>query len=270
MPFFIIRSVVILSAWIFFTVLLRRLSLKEDKVGGLQYFNKSEYYSKVFIFVLALTFSLGTFDWVMSIDAHWFSTIFAVKNLISAFFHGSAVITLIVILLHKQGYFQKLNSSHLHDFSKYMFILGIIWAYMWFSQYLLIWYGNMPEETVYYQTRNSSEWSGLFYANVAINWLFPFLFLMLNKIAKNINALLVTAVVLMAGMWIDLYVQIMPGSTISETAPLGVNAIGFIEIGTFLGFLGIFVFAVTRSLGKANLIPENHPYIEESLMHKLH
>ncbi len=269
-PFFIIRFIVILSAWIFFIALLRRLSLKEDKVGGLQCFTKSEYYSKVFIFVLALTFSLGTFDWVMSIDAHWFSTIFAVKNLISAFFHGSAVITLIVILLHKQGYFQQLNSSHLHDFSKYMFILGIIWAYMWFSQFLLIWYSNMPEETVYYQTRNSGEWGGLFYANVAINWLFPFLFLMLNKIAKNINALLVTAVILMAGMWIDLYLQIMPGSTISETAPLGVNTIGFIEIGTFLGFLGVFIFAVSRSLSKANLIPENHPYIEESLMHELH
>jgi len=270
MPFFIIRFVIFFSAWIFLITLLRRLSLKEDKIGGMKYFHKSEFYSKVFIFVLALTFSLGTFDWVMSIDAHWFSTIFAVKNFISAFLHSSAVITLIVILLHKQGYFTKLNKSHLHDFSKYMFMLSIAWAYIWFSQYLLIWYANMPEETVYYQTRLSNEWSGVFYANVVFNWLFPFLFLMLNKIAKNMNALLVTAVVLMIGMWIDLYVQIMPGSTISETAPMGVNSIGFIEIGTFLGFLGIFIFAVSRSLSKATLIPHNHPYIKESLMHELH
>ena len=270
MPFFIIRYIIIFVAWIFFTALLRRISLREDVVGGMQCFTKSEYYSKVFIFILALTFSFGTFDWVMSIDVHWFSTIFAIKNIVSAFFHGSAAITLIVILLYKQGYFQKLNNSHLHDFSKYMFILSIIWAYMWFSQYLLIWYGNMPEETVYYQTRNSQVWSTIFYTNVVINWLFPFLFLMLNKIAKNINALLVTAIILLIGMWIDLYVQIMPGSTTSETAPLGLNVFGFIEIGTFIGFLGVFIFAVSRSLSKANMIPQNHPYIEESLNHKLH
>lgn len=269
MPFFIIRYVIIFGAWIFFIGFLRKLSVNEDLNGGLTYFHKSEYYSKVFIFVLALTFSAGTFDWIMSIDAHWFSTLFAMKNFVSAFLHGSAVVMVIVILLHLQGYFPKLNKAHLQDFSKYMFILGIMWAYMWFSQYLLIWYANMPEETVYYQIRASSEWRGLFYVNVILNWLFPFLFLMLNKIARNMNALLITAAVLIVGMWVDLYLQIMPGSTISETTPVGLNSIGFIEIGMFLGFLGIFIFVVTRSLSKANIIPENHPYLEESLMHKL-
>ena len=270
LPFFIIRFVVIFGAWISLMVLLRRLSLKQDIAGGLTNFHKSEYYSKVFIFVLALTFSLGTFDWIMSIDAHWFSTLFAIKNFISAFLHGSAVVALIVILLYQQGYFPKLNKAHLHDFSKYMFIIGIIWAYMWFTQYLLIWYANMPEETVYYQTRISSEWRVLFYGNVVLNWLFPFLFLMLNKIADNKYALLFTAAVLMVGMWVDLYVQIMPGSTMSDTSPMGLNSIGFVEIGTFLGFLGVFTFAVSRSLSKANLIPVKHPYLEESLMHELH
>ncbi len=270
LPFFIIRFVVIFGAWISLMVLLRRLSLKQDIAGGLTNFHKSEYYSKVFIFVLALTFSLGTFDWIMSIDAHWFSTLFAIKNFISAFLHGSAVVALIVILLYQQGYFPKLNKAHLHDFSKYMFIIGIIWAYMWFTQYLLIWYANMPEETVYYQTRISSEWRVLFYGNVVLNWLFPFLFLMLNKIADNKYALLFTAAVLMVGMWVDLYVQIMPGSTMSDTSPMGLNSIGLVEIGTFLGFLGVFTFAVSRSLSKANLIPVKHPYLEESLMHELH
>ncbi|MBC8316225.1 MAG: quinol:cytochrome C oxidoreductase [Bacteroidales bacterium] len=270
MPFFIVRFVIIFCAWIFFMILLRRLSVKQDIVGGLTYFHKSEFYSKVFIFVLALTFSLGTFDWIMSIDAHWFSTLFVFKNFLSAFLHGSAVVALIIILLHQQGYYPKLNKAHLHDFSKYMFILGIMWAYMWFAQYLLIWYSNMPEETVYYQTRISHEWSVLFYGNVVLNWLFPFLFLMLNKIAKNKYALIFTAAVLMVGMWIDLYVQIMPGSTMSEAAPVGLNSIGFVEIGAFLGFLGIFIFAVSRTLSKVNLIPEKHPYLEESLMHKSH
>ncbi|MBT3210070.1 MAG: quinol:cytochrome C oxidoreductase [Bacteroidetes bacterium] len=269
-PFFIIRYLIIFAVWIVLIALLRKFSLKEDLIGGMEYFHKSEFYSKVFIFALAVTFSFGTFDWIMSIDAHWFSTIFAIKNLVSAFLHGSAILALIVILLHKQGHFPMLNKSHLHDLSKYMFILGIIWAYMWFSQFLLIWYANMPEETFYYQTRISGEWKVLFYVNVILNWLFPFLFLMLNKIAKNINALLITAVVLMIGMWVDLYLQVMPGSTISESSPMGINSIGFVEIGMFLGFLGLFIFAVSRTLSKAKLIPENHPYIEESLMHELH
>ncbi len=270
MPFFIIRFVFIFVVWIALIIVLRRLSVKQDIVGGLTYFHKSEFFSKIFIFALALTFSLATFDWIMSIDAHWFSTLFVFKNFLSAFLHGSAVVALIAILLHQKGYFPKMNKAHLHDFSKYMFILGIMWAYMWFAQYLLIWYANMPEETVYYQTRLSNEWNVLFYGNVVLNWLFPFLFLMLNKIANNKYALILAALVLMVGMWVDIYVEVMPGSTLSEAAPLGVNSIGFVEIGAFLGFLGLFIFVVSRTLSKENLIPEKHPYLDESLKHELH
>jgi len=270
MPFFIIRFVFIFVVWITLIIVLRRLSVKQDIAGGLTYFHKSEFFSKIFIFALAITFSLGTFDWIMSIDAHWFSTLFVFKNFLSAFLHGSAVVGLIAILLHQKGYFPKMNKAHFHDFSKYMFILGIMWAYMWFAQYLLIWYANMPEETVYYQTRLSNEWNVLFYGNIVLNWLFPFLFLMLNKIAKNPYALILTAIVLMVGMWVDIYVEVMPGSTISEAAPAGINSIGFVEIGAFLGFLGLFIFVVSRTLSKENLIPEKHPYLEESLMHELH
>lgn len=262
-PFFIIRFVVFIAVWIILTQILRRFSINEDKVGGLEYFHKSEFYSKVYIFVLALTFSLATFDWIMSIDTHWFSTIFAVKNFVSAFFHGSAIILLIVILLHKQGFFPKLNHDHLHDFSKYIFMLSIVWGYMWFSQYFLIWFSNIPEETIYYSTRLDKEWKWVFLADISINCMFPFIFLILNRIAKNINALLIISIIVLIGMWFDLYLQVMPGVT-------GLNTIGFIEIGSFLGFAGVFIFAVSRSLSKANIIPVNHPYLDESLLHKLH
>lgn len=261
--FFIIRFLIFIAAWIVLTKLLRRYSIYEDKVGGLTYFLKSEFFSKVYIFTLALTFSLATFDWIMSIDTHWFSTIFAIKNLVSAFFHGSAVIVLIVILLYKQGYFPKLNQDHLHDFSKYIFMLSIIWGYMWFAQFFLIWFANIPEETIYYSTRMGNEWKLIFLADIAINWMFPFLFLMLNRIAKNMNALIITSVIVLLGMWLDLYLQVMPGVT-------GINSIGFIEIGAFAGFAGVFIYAVCTSLSKANIIPVNHPYLEESLLHKLH
>lgn len=262
-PFYLIRAIVFLGVWIFLTSLLRRFSINEDKVGGLVNFEKTEFYSKVYIFVLALTFSLASFDWIMSIDGDWFSTIFAAKNFISAFLNGSATIFLIVMILHKHGYFPELNSSHLHDFSRYLFMLCIIWGYIWFSQYFLIWYGNIPEETIYYSVRTGKEWNMLFLATISINWFFPFLFLMLNRIAKNINALIFISIVLLIGMWIDIYLQVMPGVT-------GKNSFGIIELGMYFGFLGIFIFAVTRALSRANLIPENHPYLNESILHKIH
>jgi hypothetical protein len=128
---------------------------------------------------------------------------------------------------------------------------------------MLVWYANMPEETIYYTRILQEGWQFPFYLDIFINWAFPFLFLMLNKIAKNKNALLLTAIILFIGQWVDLYLQIMPGST-------GVNAIGFIEIGSYLGFLGIFAFIVMQALSKAPVIPKNHPYLMESLKHKLH
>ena len=263
LPFMIIRYILFVGSWIVLAYMLRKYSLKEDEVGGLEYFKKSEFLSKIFIFVMAITYTLGTIDWIMSINPHWFSTLFSAKNFMSAFFHAAAVITLIVILLNRNGQLPGLNKYHLHDFSKYIFMLSIIYGYLWYSQYFLIWYANIPEETVYFTRLVQEGWKGLFIADIAINWTFPFLFLMLNAIAKNPKALMFTAVVLMIGQWIDLYLQIMPGIT-------GVNEIGFVEIGTYLGFLGLFMFVVSRSLSKAPLVPKNHPYLQESIAHKIH
>lgn len=261
-PFFFIRLLVFFALWIFMTYLLRRISIKEEYEGGMQYFYKSELYSKIYIFILAITFSLFTFDIIMSIDVHWFSTLFAIKNFVSGFYHSIAVITLIIILLNRIGHFNNLNESHLRDFSKYIFILGSIWAYLWFVQYLLIWYANIPEETVYFVTRTEGEWRILFFLNIILNWAIPFLALLADKVNRNRYILLFVALVLIVGQWVDLYLQIMPGS-------VGEFHIGFIEIGTFAGFIGLFIFIVSRALSKFPLIPKNHPYLEESIMHDL-
>ncbi|MEN8120451.1 MAG: quinol:cytochrome C oxidoreductase [Bacteroidota bacterium] len=263
LTFMIIRYVVFVGSWVLLAAMLRKYSLREDEVGGLKYFKKSEFLSKIFIFVLAFTFTLATIDLVMSVNPHWFSTLFSAKNFMTAFFHGAATITLIAILLNRNGFLPQLNKYHLHDFSKYIFMLSIIYGYLWYSQYFLIWYANIPEETVYYTTLMNGSWKPLFIADIVINWAFPFLFLMLNVIAKNPKALMFTAILLFVGQWIDLYLQIMPGST-------GVNVIGFVEIGTYLGFFGLFMFVVSRSLSKAPIVPKNHPYLQESIAHKLH
>ena len=261
--FFIVRLVIYFVVWIFFTKMLRKLSLQEDLEGGLAYFKKSETYSKVYIFSLALTFSLASFDWIMSIDPTWYSTIFSLKNFIAAFYHGSTVIVILVLALNHFGYFDFITKAHWADFSKYVFILSIVWAYFWFSQYLLIWYANIPEETTYYVKRLTGPWKFNFYLNLTLNWLVPFLILLPNYFARKKFILLFVIVLVSFGQYTDLFEQIMPGT-------VGDYQMGFIEIGTWLGFAGLFFYIVFRTLSSKALIPKNHPLLNESLHHSGH
>ncbi len=262
-PFFFIRLIIVFIVWTVMTQLLRRASLAEDKIGGQQFFEKSEFLSKVYIFLLAITFSFATFDWIMSIDVHWFSTIFALKNFVAAFYHGSVIIALIVILLFERGFFPKLNKSHLLDFSRYIFILAIIWGYFTFSQFMLIWYGNIPEETEYFAHRFDNGFETLFYLNFGINWFVPFVLLLSQAINKNIKVLKAICILLIVGQYLDLYEQIFAGVV---HHPL----FGITEIGFFLGFSGLFILITGKALAAAPVIPMNHPYLEESLYHHVH
>jgi hypothetical protein len=259
-PFFYIRLIIFFGLWIMMVRLIRKVSLKEDEVGGLEYFEKSEHYSKIFIFILALTISLSAVDWIMSIDVHWFSTIFALKNFVGAFYHGTAILILIVFLLHRRGYFEFLNSYHLHDFARYLFMLAIVWGYFWFAQFMLIWYGNIPEETVYYVTRWEPGWKTLFFTEIIVNWFIPFVILLPTKTSKSKPAIMAMLILLVAGHYVDLYMQIMPGTT-------GNLQFGFIELGSFAGFAGLFALVTGFWLSRAPLIPKNHPYLGESLEH---
>ena len=260
-PFLIIRLTLFFGAWIVLTKLLRRLSLKEDEFGGLEYFTKSEFYSKVFIFVLAITFSMFAIDMLMSLEPAWFSAIFAAKSFIAAFMHGSAIITLIVIILNSAGNYKMLNKSHLHDFTRYIFITSIIWSYFNFAEYMLIWYGNIPEETVWFAHRiENKTFEILFYVNIILNWLIPFLVLMPKVTSRNKTLLTIVILLLIIGQYVELYYIIWP-ATVHEAK------FGLLEIGSFMGFTGLFIWVVTTWLAKASLVPKNHPYLEESIHH---
>jgi hypothetical protein len=259
-PFFTVRFALFFGLWIFLTQRIKKLSAEEDKHGGLTYFNKIEFTSKVYIFVLAVSFSLFTIDWLMSLDAHWYSTIYAVKKFVMSFYHGVTWIAAIAIILYKMGLLPVLTKAHLQDFGRYIFALSIIWGYMWLSQYLLIWYANIPEETIYYVPRIMSDYKNYFYAELIVNWLFPFLFLMWNRVNASMNAMLFVVLVLIAGQWIELYMSIMPNTIES-------HSITYIEVGTFLGFAALFVSVIMWSLNRIELIPKNHPYYIESIKH---
>jgi hypothetical protein len=261
-PFFMIRLAFYFTLWTIMTRFLRGLSLKEDLNGGLAYFHRSELYSRIYIFLLAVTFSLACFDLIMSVDPHWYSTIFAFKNFASAFYHGAAIILLITVILYKQGHFPFFNRNHLQDMSSYVFMLSIIYGYLWFAQFMLIWYGNIPEETIYYAIRWEGQWKIFFWADIIINWFIPFAILMPKKPARRLKVVVPVVILLIVGQWIDLYLQIFPGVT-------GANHFGFLEIGTFLGFAGLFVFVVVRTLSSAALVPKNHPYLGECMDHHI-
>ena len=266
-PFFFGRMILFFVLWIVLTRILRKISLKEDLAdpadinGIMSLFGKSELYSKILAFILALTFSISAFDWIMSIDVHWYSTIFALKNLVAAFLHGISIVALIVFILHKRGYFPFLNKYHLHDFARYIFMLSIVWGYFWFAQFMIIWYGNIPEETIYYSIRWSEGWKVMFFLEIGLNWALPFLILLPVKTSRNINVIITVIIFLIIGQYIDLFVQVIPGTT-------GLLKFGWIEAGLFLGFAGLFSLVVAISLSKAKLIPSNHPYLEESLNHR--
>lgn len=259
-PFFFIRVVVFFAAWILLSRILRKISLKEDVEGGLEHFQKSEFYSKVFIFIMALSFSLFAVDMIKSLEPHWFSTLFAGKSFIAAFMHGSSIIALIVILLSRQGKLPELNSSHLHDFTRYIFMASIVWGYFNFAEFMLIWYGNIPEETAWFVHRWEGAYKVLFFVNIVLNWLIPFLVLMPRKTSRSKMALLPVIVILIIGQYTELYFIIWP-PTVHEAK------FGLLEVGTFLGYAGLFAFVVARQLAKANLVPVKHPYLQESIHH---
>ena len=266
-PFFFTRMILYFLLWIVFVRKLRQISLQEDladpanKDGILILFGKTEIYSRIFIFILIITFCLSAIDWIMSIDIKWYSTIFALKNLVAAFLHGASILTLIVFILYKKGYFPFFNEYHMHDFARYIFMFSIIWGYFWFAQFMIIWYGNIPEETVYYSLRWQEGWKVLFFLEIGLNWFIPFMVLLPVKASRNMTLITIVIIFLIIGQYIDLFVQVIPGTT-------GALKFGWISAGTFLGYAGLFSLVVANTLSRAKIIPFNHPYLDESLNHK--
>ncbi|MGD0753987.1 MAG: hypothetical protein ABR927_02915 [Bacteroidales bacterium] len=266
-PFFFARMIIYFLLWIGFVWKLRQISLREDLADPantndiMVLFGKTELYSKIFIFILAVTFSLSAIDWIMSLDVKWYSTIFALKNMVAAFLHGVSILALIVFILYKKGYFPFFNEYHLHDFARYIFMFSIIWGYFWFAQFMIIWYGNIPEETAYYSLRWQEGWKVLFFLEIVLNWLIPFMVLLPVKASRNMTLITVVIIFLIIGQYIDLFVQIIPGTT-------GALKFGWISAGTFLGYAGLFALVVATTLSKAKILPFNHPYLDESLNHR--
>jgi hypothetical protein len=264
LPFYLIRMVGIFLVWIVFYFIMRKLNFAEDITGGINNYRKLIRLSAIFIIFFALSSAVGSWDWIMSIDTHWFSTMFGWYVFASWFVAGVAGITLIVLLLKESGYLPMITENHLHDLGKYVFAFSIFWTYIWFSQYLLIYYANIPEESIYFIERLKSDfYTPVFFLNIIINFFFPFLVLMTRDAKRHGVFLKIVCVVVLFGHWLDFYLMVTPG-TLQEN-----GGFGFLEIGTILVYLAAFLYVVLNSLTKSALVPKNHPMLQESMHHHI-
>jgi len=262
-PFFLGRMVIFLGIYSFFAIKFVNLSYNEDLAGGLNSYRSSFKNACIFLVIYGFTTPIFAFDTVMSLEAHWFSTMFGWYNFAAMWVSSLAAISIIVILLRRAGYMQWVSNSHLHNLGQMVFGFSIFWTYVWFAQFLLIYYANMPEETVYFYKR-FEYYKFWFFLNLAMNFLAPVLLLMDRDNKRSDRKLFFVAIVVLLGHWVDYYQMIMPG-----TVEDGHNGFGVIEIGTALGFVGLFTFTVLTSLSKKPLVAKNHPFLQESLHHQL-
>lgn len=257
-PFFYIRAIVILAAWAALAHFVRKASLGLD-TGDLKYFKQMRVRSAIFVVVYALTSVVSAWDWLMSLDPHWFSTLYGWYAFSSMLAAGIAVYIIILYILKQMGYMEHVNNEHLHDLGKYLFGFSIFWAYLWFAQYLLIWYANIPEETVYYYYR-IKDFPVFFYINLFLCFVIPFFALMTRGSKRTFTVLVPVSAIVFIGHWVDLYQMIMPGAVGGEKAGLGI-----LEVGLTIGYAGLFMLVVFYSMSKAALVPEKHPFYKESL-----
>lgn len=262
--FFVIRLVLFIGMWLFFAKKIVGNSVKQDSTGDHSLTSRNVGLSVGFILFFALSYSFFSVDLLMSLQPHWYSTIWGVYTFAGMFQSTMAVMILIMLYVMKNGWVRGLiTENHLHDVAKYMMSFTVFYAYIGFSQFLLIWYANLPEETIFYLNRSQGAWLFVSFSLLIFKFAVPFL-LLLPRWAKRTPAhLVMVSVLILVMQYVDIHWIVYPNLDNSHVL------LGWQEIGMFLGFLGLFVLSVSRFLEKNNLIPVKDPYIHESLVHEV-
>jgi len=265
LPFFFIRLILFLGLYSILARILVKYSENEDEIGGMVNYKKSFNLACVFLLVFGLSDPIYGFDAIMSLEARWYSTMFGWYNFAALWVSGLSVITLTIILLREKGYFSWLNENHLHNMGLFMFAFSVFWTYVWFAQFLLTYYANLPEEAIYFYRRWEPEFKPWFWLNIVINFAAPFLALMSRDAKRKTQVLKVVCIILILGHWLDYYMMIMP-----DTVGTAGRGFWYEEVGTFIGFAGLFTFLMLTALSKVkSLVPKNHPFLDESLHHHI-
>lgn len=254
---FAIRGLIFLTGWFLYRHFSRKFSIAQDEADDNKNFKKTFRISAGFLVFFLYTESIVSWDWIMSVDPHWFSTLFGWYVLAGMMVSGITVIAMVTIYLKSKGFLPLVNDSHLHDLAKFMFGFSIFWAYLWFSQFMLIWYSNIPEEVTYFVTR-FEDYQFLFLGMVVLNFVFPLLILMNSDFKRLPWFIMMAGIVILVGHYIDVFNMIMP-ATVGDQWYIGIP-----EIGSLLLFGGLFLLVVFTALTKAPLMPKRNPFIKES------
>jgi len=262
--FFLFRMVLFFGLWYMMFLKLKSLSYSEDLESGTEKWYKTRKMSVIFLVIFAFSSMISSWDWVMSLDVHWKSTMFGWYMFASWWVSGLALISIIVVSLKDKGYLSIVNSNHIHDLGKFMFAFSIFWTYTWFAQFLLIYYAHIPEETIYFVQRwKNDHYAPYFFFNLIVNFVLPFLILMTRDSKRHSRFIKVIVPVILVGHWSDFFLMITP-STLG-----GHGGVGFMEIGLVAIYAGAFLFVILSQLAKAPLVAKNHPMLEESLHHHI-
>lgn len=265
--FFTVWTIITIGGWSWLGAKLRRLSRQIDDEPltveeGKRYIWTNTVWAAVYAVLFALTvLSCTPWLWLMSIDAHWYSTMYSWYTFASTWVAGLALITVFVVYLKNNGYLEYTNREHLHDLGKFMFAFSIFWTYLWYSQFMLIWYANIPEETTYFEPRLQGPYRAIFLLNLIINFVAPLLILMKRGSKRNYGTITMMAVLIIFGHWLDFYQMVFP-SISKEHVPFML-----VDMGIGLGFVGLIMYLTVRALAKAPLIAKNHPFLKESIIH---
>ncbi len=270
--FYSIWSAICIFMWWFLGRKMRMLSRQTDN-GPMEYeagkkwvWNNTVWASLYTVFFGLSVASTVPWLWLMSIDAHWYSTMYSWYTFASSFVSGMSLVALFVIYLKNRGQLEMVTEEHLHDIGKFMFAFSVFWTYLWFSQYMLIWYSNQPEETKYFvdrigTARQSGPYHGIFFLNLILNFLCPLLILMKRGAKRSWSLIAFMAVLIIIGHWVDFYQMVMPG-TLKEHYHL----MPF-EFGIAALFIGLILWGVGRYLTSRPLVAKYHPFLKESMIH---
>jgi hypothetical protein len=259
-PFFWVRTLVYIGTYLIFLYAFKKRSKQEDIEGGTKIHFINYKRGALFLVFFAVFSSTQAWDWIMSLDTHWYSTLFGWYTFAGMWVSSIIVFIMITLYLKSKSMLENVNESHLHDLGKWMFAISFLWSYLFFFQYMLIWYANIPEEVTYYQFRYEN-YKSIYWIMFIINFTLPMVILMSRDAKRNPKILIGIGSIIFIGHWLDVFVMVMP-ATMFENWQFGA-----LEIGMFLAFLGLFLHVVLRALSKSPLSVKNHPYLEESIHH---
>ncbi|NVK52534.1 MAG: quinol:cytochrome C oxidoreductase [Flavobacteriaceae bacterium] len=256
-PGWTIRSAVYLLGWCVYRYFARKFSIAEDTATDRKPYKKNYHASVIFLVFFMITESMMSWDWIMGLDPHWFSTLFGWYVLATLLVSALTVIAFVTIYLRSKGHLPFVNDSHIHDLAKFMFGFSVFWTYLWFAQFMLIWYADISEETVYFIAR-FNDYKLPFLSMVVMNFVFPVLLLINSDFKSKPWFVVIGGLVILAGHYIDVFIMVMP-ATVGDQWFFGIP-----EMSALLFFIGLFIFATFRSFAKAAPIPKGNPFLKES------